>query len=440
MYLKLLNMEPLQEITATCFDNKWWSDFLAVTSNLSKTAVFNDCMDSTETHLLRQYVLQIIRELARLRTARYGYRVYIDGKLLDHNEMELMYNNPPSENEELEEWSTRVFGNSKFGMILNLGEKFNLQLSKNIALKTKPLLEKVGFPREGINFSIFIGNYDKTPLGIHKDPPGQDVIHFHLGPCDKTMYTWERKEYEYLTKEKKIHKQDIESLLPYAKIFTFSEGDIYFMPEGEYHIGKQDGLSMAITFWRYNHTKDKLAKKLQEVLFAQFLQKNEDLLISDTNSLDDVSGLDETLSIVKIPDELENLNYKDLMREAYKDLRYSIHSNAGYRTTPLPQSQDIKFDLDDIIVIEEPFRILYKESLNKKSLHVFIRGTKVELNNFQCIKTLIDELNKGKKNKVSDLLAILDESWDKEIGIYLLDTFYKNNGIRKVATANTYNH
>lgn len=425
-------MESLQETVTTGFDNKWWDDFLTTTGNLTKTAVFKNCMDSTETQLLRRYVLQILGQLAKLRTTQYGYRVYIEGKQLDHIEMELLYNNPPFENEELEEWSTRVFGNRKFGMILNLGEKFNLQLSKNIALKTQPLLEKVGFPREGINFSIFIGNYDKTPLGIHKDPPGQDVIHFHLGPGDKTMYTWGRKEYEHLTKEKKIHKQDLEKLLPHANEFFFNEGDVYFMPEGEYHIGKQDGLSMAITFWRYNHTKDKLARKLQAVLFGQFLQRNEDLLVSDTNDLDDVSGLNDTLAIVKIPNDLENLNYKDLMREAYKDLRYSIHSNAGYRTTPFPQTENTVFDLDDIIIVEEPFKILYKESLNKEALHVFIRGTKVELNNFQCIKDMINEINKGRENKVKDLLAILDNSWDKEIGIYLLNTFFKNNGIRKV--------
>ncbi|MBB5644842.1 hypothetical protein [Pedobacter cryoconitis] len=419
-------------ITTTEIENystEWWDGFLVKTKNLTETSVFKDCMVKQETKLLRTYILQIIQTLAKLRTNKYGYRVYIDGKLLDRVEMNRIYDAPPHDNEEVEDWVERVFGDKKFGMILNLGEKFNLDLSKNIALKTQPYLEKVGFPREGINFSIFIGNYDKTPLGIHKDPPGQDVMHFHLGPGDKTMYTWGKDEYENLTTNLKFEKQDIDGLLPYSTEFSFKEGDMYFMPEGEYHIGKQDGLSMALTLWRYNHTKDKLAKKLQNVIFSQFLKQNDDLLLSDKNDLNNVDGLEETLEVFDIPGEMENLNFKDLMREAYKDLRYSIHSNAGYRTSPFPLDHDILFKMDDEIILEKPYKILYKLSLNQEKIHMYVRGIKLELNNFDGIISLLNRINIGKKERVSDLLSILDQTWDQETGLYILNLIYKNHGI-----------
>ncbi|QZK98521.1 hypothetical protein [Flavobacterium psychrophilum] len=411
------------------YSPEWWDEFLNKTNNLTKTSIFSECMDSEETKSLRMNVLQIIQTLAKLRTNKYGYRVYVDGKIQDNNEMNKIYDSPPLDNEIIEDWVKRVFGEKKFGMIINLGEKFNLDLSKKIALKTEPYLEKIGFPREGINFSIFVGNYDKTPLGIHKDPPGQDVMHFHLGPGDKTMYTWGRNEFEDLIDNKKFDKLDVESLLPYSTEFSFKEGDMYYMPEGEYHIGKQDGLSIALTFWRYNHTKDKLAKKLQNVVFSQFLQKNDDLLATDKNDLNDISGLDETLKIFEIPTEMENMNLKDLMKEAYKDLRYSIHSNAGYRTSPFPIEEDILFNLEDVIQLEKPFKILFKESLNKQKLHVYVRGIKIELNNFECIISFLNEINTGNLIKIKDLLNVLDESWDKEIGLYMLSLIYKNHGI-----------
>ena len=244
------------------FNSNWWDMFLETTQNLSKTSVIKNTMDKTETENLRKNVLEVISELAKLRTNKYGYRVYVDGILLDYKEMNRIYDSPPTIYESIEEWSSRVFGESKFGIIINAGEKFSHSLSKNIALKTKPLLDKVGFPREGINFSIFIGNYDKTPLGIHKDPLGEDVMHFHLGPGDKTMYTWSKEEYERLTTIEKYDRKETELFIPFATEFAFKEGDMYFMPEGEYHIGKQAELSIAVTFWRYNHTKEKLAKKL----------------------------------------------------------------------------------------------------------------------------------------------------------------------------------
>jgi hypothetical protein len=412
------------------FSSHWWDMFLETTQNLTKTAVLKNTMDKTETENLRKQVLEVISELAKLRTNKYGYRVYIDGALLDHKEMHRIYDLPPTVNESIEQWSSRVFGKNKFGIIINAGEKFSHGLSKNIALKTKPLLDKIGFPREGINFSIFIGNYDKTPLGIHKDPLGEDVMHFHLGPGDKVMYTWSKEEYDRLTTVEKYERKDTELFIPFATEFAFKEGDIYFMPEGEYHIGKQAELSIAVTFWRYNHTKEKLAKKLQSVISSQFLKENQDILLTDTNDVNNVDALEEVLDIFEIPKDLENLNYKDLMRQAYLDLKYSLQSNAGYKTSPFPKADEKIINSEDFIEIEEPYKILYKESLDKSKLHIYVRGIKIELNNFECIKIFIDKINNEKVLKVSDLLKILDPDWDENIGLYILSEIHKNNGIK----------
>jgi hypothetical protein len=62
-------------------------------------------------------------------------------------------------------------------------------------------------------------------------------------------------------------------------------------------------------------------------------------------------------------------------------------------------------------------------------MHVFVRGVKIELKNSDYIISLIDEINKGNPMKVQDLLAILDPSWGKEIGFYILNLLYKNHGI-----------
>lgn len=414
------------------YSGEWWDEFLDRTDHLKKTCVFKDCMTRDETRAFRTNVLEIVRTLAFLRTDKYGYRVYVDGKLLDRDGMSQIYDSPPLPGEDIYKWTERVFKDKKFGMIINLGEKFNLELSQQIAIKTKPYLEKTGFPVDGINFSIFIGNYDKTPLGIHKDPPGQDVMHFHLGPGEKHMYTWGKDQFEDLINNKGYDKKDVEGLLPFSTRFSFNEGDMYFMPEGEYHIGKQDGLSMAITFWRYNHTKGTLVRKLQNVIFSQYLKTNEDLLKPDKNPLTVNDWIDTTLDTIEIPAGLENKSYKELMREAYSDLRYSIHSNAGYRTSPFSKDGDMQFDLDDFIEIEKPFNILYKTSFDNQKLHVYVRGQKVELNNFECIRLFIQEINKGIPIKVRDVIRYLDAEWNENIGIYILNLLYKNHGIKKL--------
>lgn len=418
-------------MNSTKFNSEWWDGFLNTTENMTKTAVLKDCLTKEDTSVMRKLVLEVLAEIARLRTNEFGYRVFVDDKQLEYNELLKVFDSPPLQEDTIESWSKRVFEDHKFGMIINAGEKFNLELSKFIALKVQPLLEKVGLPREGINFTLFVGNYDNTPLGIHQDAPGENVIHFHLGPEGKTMYTWDKDEYEKLVGEMKFNNKEVDKYIPYATEFAFEEGDLYFMPQGEYHVGKNKGLSMAITFWFYNHSKERFANKLNMTVLNQFMQKSRDLLSPDKNHLDDTSGVESTLDLLEIPDSISNLSLKDLMREAYKDLRYSIHSNAGYRTSPIPLEEDVYFEMDEYIELEKPYKILYKESLDKEKLQVYIRGIKIEFNNFDCIKDLLDEINKGEPVQVKDLLNLLDEDWDEEIGLYILEELYKNHGVTK---------
>lgn len=414
------------------FSSIWWDDFLSSTQNMSQTAVIRNGMPKEETALMQQYILDILADIAKLRTNKFGYRVYIDGVQLENNDMIQVYDSPPKKDETLVEWVNSAFGERKFGMIINQGERFSLKLSKLIAFKIKPLLDKIGMPTEGIIFTLFIGNYDSTPLGIHLDLPGKSVIHFHLGPGSKTMYTWDTKEYLDLVGEEKYNNQNINKYLPFANKHHFDEGDIYFMPEDTYHVGTQEGLSVAIACWCYNRSNQDFAQRLQSLLLEQYLKKVDENLKPDSNPIDNVSALDKTLDLFDIPAALEQLNFKDLMKETYRDLRYSLYSNAGYRTSPFLKAESISFDLNDTIEIEKPYKILYKESLDTQKLQLFIRGTKFELNNFDGIKTLIDEINTDKPIVVKDALSILDKNWDHDIGLYILSVLYKHHGIQVI--------
>lgn len=411
------------------FGSQWWDNFLELTNNMSETAVVRNCISREETSAMQKYILQILADIAKLRTIQFGYRVYVEGKLLSSNDMIEIYDTPPRDDESLEDWVKRAFGDKKFGMIINQGERFNLELSKLIAVKLKPLLEKTGMPTEGIIFTLFIGNYDSTPLGIHLDSPGKSVIHFHLGPGSKTMYNWDTKEYESLVGEKKYNNTNIGPLLPYASRYDFGEGDIYFMPEDKYHIGTQDGLSIAIACWCYNRSNHDFALRLQSLLAEQYLADSNENLKADKNDLEDASGVENTLKLFNIPAELRQLTFEDLMRDIYKDLRYALYSNAGYRTNPFPQKKTIDFGKEDIIRVDHPYLIRYKDALDSSKLHVYIRGTKIELNNFVCIKRFIDQINSGVPIRVGEILKVLDEEWDEKIGLYMLSLMHKYHGI-----------
>uniref|UniRef100_UPI00321A1150 hypothetical protein n=1 Tax=Chryseobacterium sp. TaxID=1871047 RepID=UPI00321A1150 len=168
------------------------------------------------------------------------------------------------------------------------------------------------------------------------------------------------------------------------------------------------------------------------ILSEQYLKPIDGNLKPDKNALENTDAVEKTLDLFDIPEELENLTFKELMRETYKDMRYSLFSNSGYKYNPSVVNDDFVFDSDTIIVIKDPFKILYKDSLNKEKVHVFVRGIKFELNNFQCIKDVIDEINEGQEIAVGQLFDILDEDWDMDIKQYILNLFYKHNGIKIV--------
>ena len=188
----------------------------------------------------------------------------------------------------------------------------------------------------------------------------------------------------------------------------------------------------SIACWCYNRSNQDFAHRLQSLFLEQYIKKTDENLKPDSNSIQDVSAVNKTLDLFDLPVEIEKLNFKDLMKETYRDLRYSLHSNAGYRTSPFLKTENISFDLHDIIEVEKPYKILYKESLDVKKLQLFIRGIKFEVNNFESIKFLIDEINNGKPIVVKDALSMLDESWDQEIGLYILSILYQHNGINVI--------
>ena len=415
------------------FSTDWWKNtFIKTTEAFTKTSVFKDCLAKSETAIMRENILDIVRLLCKLRTNQFGFRIYEDGRQLGTKEMNRVYDSPPKKGESLQEWTDRTFGDKKFGMIINRGEKLHNELAQRMAYKITPLLDQVGTPMLGINFTIFIGNYGWTPLGIHTDAPGESVTHFHLGPGGKTMYTWNREQYEELAGENKYNNKDTKKFLPHANVHPFEEGDLYYMPPNEFHIGRADELSIGLTLWLNNHLKTDLAKKLLRVITDQYLTASNETMLMDKNPLEDLSAAEQAIEMFTIPKDMENLGFRDLMRETFKDYRYSLYSNSGYWTRPFPKEVEEEYTVEDSFQIVKPFVMKYTESLDKENLLIYSRGTKVVLHNFECIKQLVDKINEGNVISVKEALSILDSDWEESVGLYIITLLDTYNGIEKI--------
>jgi hypothetical protein len=278
------------------------------------------------------------------------------------------------------------------------------------------------------DFSIFIGNYDKTPLGIHQDSRGQNVMHFHLGPHAKTICVWRRDEFADLLLSKGLTKDDQNSLVPYSQKYTFNTGDIFFMPEGEWHISQQSGLSVAVTVWQYNHTNERLAASLSTRLLRSFDIQDKVRIEADPNLLDDTSAVSGLLNSMSISARLANLGFKDLMREAYADMKYSIHSNGGYRGKPFEKPVPEIWRDEELVTGNLPY-VIQIRAIGAEKIIIYVRGTAVEILDHPGIKDVVRVLNTGKQTSVIELLSLLPTDWPTEIGKFFLGQLFRFGGV-----------
>ena len=422
---------PTLNTTKTFCSNWWQNTFLKDTQNFNKTCVFKNCINPTDINDLRIEVSNTINTICELKTEEYGFRVWLDGEQTSLEKNQYVFENQIENNESIEDWSNRVFKNKKFGIILNAAEVLNPKLAQKIASFMIPLFKTNGTPLRGYNITLFIGNYGFTPLGIHKDPPGESVIHFHLGPSKKTIYQWDNDKLDQEISEKNLSlKKNVKELLSSAIPYTFNEGDLYFMPSKNYHIGETDELSIGIALWSNKNFKEELSKELLQCIQEKCISDSKNNSLNKFNTLESVSDMS---LLFDLPENQDKLTFKDLCQESYKNYRYSLMSNCSFLKTPMLRGRKkTSFNENDYFINEAPFKIeFYSSGLNKEKLIVFIRGHKIVLkNNIQFIQ-ILDYINMRETIKVQTILNFINSEVTKEQIMSLLSTLEYYYGIKK---------
>lgn len=422
-------------------DDTWWEQFLQTSNNLTSTTVVKDVMSDTECGEMETMVVKAIREICKLKTDAYGFRAYQDGKKMNWQQLEnTVFLQPPGLGESLEDWAKRIFEDKKFGLIINSGEKFSSELAQRLAIYASPLLKKMGIPLNGLHTTIFIGNYGKTPLGIHQDHTGANVIHFHLGPGGKIMYNWEEGLFKQLLNGREKADVPLEELLPHAKDYPFNRGDIYFMPWNQFHIGQSDEFSVGVTLWFDNHTRRRVLSNIFDSWKLQYVDMEDMNIIMPEKSMHELHGFQDISAVLKMDERLKQKTFPEFLKTVYEELMYSLFSNAGWSTCPLSLTQEFAYDEDNyenldnkIVQLLHPFRILYRHVEEEGKLHLFARGSKIEFNYHPEIVALVDKLNEGEALDISHIAHEIFSEMPKEVALYILSLLYNRRSITIVA-------
>ncbi|MBT2622721.1 MULTISPECIES: hypothetical protein [Chryseobacterium] len=426
------------------FNKEFWENFIATNKNFTQTCVIKDVIPEDLIKKLKDAVVDGL--VNRFKTKDLdGFRLYFpsQGKGKENADfIDELYKNPPLENEEIIEYCNRVF-KEKFGLIINFLERHSNFISKELRLITEPLLEIIGIPATGVDVTVFIGNYGWTPLGIHQDHKGENVLHFHLGPGDKTMYIWDQEKYKDLTGTKH-NNFEIEPLLEHAEKYDFGAGDLFFMPWNKFHIGKSDDLSVGVTFWFNNPSKVKFFDRILNTFYRDYIDINKDIIEPQHNFLENNETFDEFLSILKIDEEILNGSTRSFFKYFYDEFKHGLLSNAGWQAPPQSREKEDSYNIDDYefllekeIYTNNPFKMIYKIDEAKDMFYLFVRGSKIEMRYHPELINIVDHLNSHESWKVSDLLKDLEKEWPVEAGLYFLSMIYDKKGIEIIGETQT---
>ncbi|MDV2460303.1 hypothetical protein CMU96_13095 [Elizabethkingia anophelis] len=415
------------------FSIKFWKDFIKTNGDFTETCVIKNAIDSTMLYELNAGIMEVLKNRLVLKDVNEGFRVYIEGIEQKEDYLNELCLNPPNNEDDITSYTSRIF-DKKFGFIINSGERHSDYISKNILKAVSPLIGLKGLPPLGLEITIFIGNYGWTPLGIHQDHRGENVIHFHLGPGDKQMYIWDEDTYKELT-DLKHNNTYIAPLLPHAKEFGFGTGDLYYMPWNKFRVGNTEELSIGITLWFNNPSKRKYLNKIIGTFYKHFVKDGDEIIGNKVNLLGNSrDSAKDIIEIFELDNEVLNGSVVDFFRFLIGEFNHNLISNGGWQTPPLSQAQKNGFNVDENyntisdqkIESDTNFPILYK--IKGEELIVYVRGSKFQVKHFSDLVDLIDEINDQEVIDIKTYLSTKTIDIPQEAILYFLALIYDKRG------------
>jgi hypothetical protein len=394
-------------------------EFLEKSESMTRSCVFPDFIPGVDLGEFHKEVMEVFKNLGGPNPTP-GFRVWL-GNVLSPEYKDIVSKSPPRDDEDFIKWSTRIFGDQKFGFVINYADSAMPRLSSTILHILQPILDSELIPSGGYDIALFAGNYGWTPFGIHKDMVGGKTIHFHLGPAPKVIYQWADDVYDRLTGSPRNYYEP-EKILDHATKFEFNAGDLYFMDDSRWHVGYAGEISIGVAFWFNHFDRDEVFNRLNKHL--------RNALVDKSTRLSSFSKVEEDSGITDFPLAINN-SYKSYVEKFYQllydDYRRAMLSNGGYYTGVAKRTEQ-KLELSSAIQLTAPFKILHRR-LNDEQLLLFIRAHQVQIFYHEKLPAIIDRINLGEAIRIDQLTADLSEDWADEVILYFINQLIVHRGV-----------
>ncbi len=262
---------------------------------------------------------------------------------------------------------------------------------------TKDLYEKVGLPNRHAEIGLYLGNYKKTPFGVHVDGCGVFSIPI-VG----------EKKFRLWTPAYVQQHPDLEMAFDYAKhlkkstVMNARPGHLTYWPSSAWHIAESNGAFSAtwsIGIWVDHDYQDVVTETLQPLLQKKLKNDSTKKLIpfaaanSKNGEIKDLPRLMKR-SAYEIS-RLTNNELNDLFMKKW----LTLSSMNGFKSAPAVNKK-LVLKAADSVCLANYQQVLWTK-LSKNLICIATRGHLVELQNSKTTLAFLKKLNSSKQITVS---------------------------------------
>jgi hypothetical protein len=331
---------------------------------------------------------------------------------------------PKPEDKSFQGYNERVsgiLGDKKYCLVLNYLEVVDFGLWEWSREFLSGLYEKIGFNKLGNYNALFVGNYDKTPFGVHLDP--ESVFHIPI-VGKKVMMTWPNA---YSAKEPGIvGAHDYQAFLGGATKLEASPGGFLYWPSESWHISEKAddfSVSLALSLHCVHNVVPQLLSKIDT-----FAKRMDGLNTGTAIPFNPHNMMDSAASL---PDDLSNaVNFIQHVASetALRCEWIKLVTGYNFPNPPKPEPLDnSSISGNSVIAGNSKYPIVYVKLGD--NLAVSANGHLITRDYSECLTRMLTEINQG---NVIDVASLIDRFQELETG-NILDLLRWLKSVRAVS-------
>jgi hypothetical protein len=328
------------------------------------------------------------------------------------------------------------------------------------------LYNSLGYLNCGHYYSIFYGNYRKTPFGVHDhnypEEPAESAFYFPI-EGSKSMRTWKP---EFVNRNKKLKDStQYEEFIEDSTLLEAEASGMLYWPSDRWHIGDSKGgdVSLVIAITNSNNFVEPLAYLLEEEIKVKnlyksylqraFLAKIREIVINSSRrkgkkkAFFDPNNLQKSAETIPNAIQLDAKIFKYFIDSSIVELvctKLWLSMLTGYGFSPLIPNQFLETSqerlmIDDYIKASNNRQILWRE-VGKNRIAIAVNGIPTVVPLYRNVEMLIKTINTGEVQSVKSILeeskSLVNQDYQREYSaegiLALLNTLLGNGGIKIV--------